>query len=113
MLPISPVTDEMLMTRPRATLEHVHERRLGHVEAARQVHAQHLVPVVDGHLPDRPVDGDAGIVDQDVQATVLVDHLVHDTLAVVKVAHVALMQRQLPSVGLDGLAQLVGPSAVR
>src|SRR6185295_3645767 len=59
------------------------------------------------------VDGDARVVDEDVQAAVLVDHLLNDTLAIVPFAHVALVQRQRPSVGLDRLAQLVGPLAVR
>ena len=43
----------------------------------------------------------------------LLDHLFDDALAVLVVADVALMQRQRASVGLDGLAQLVGPLAVR
>jgi hypothetical protein len=70
------------------------------------------VPIFHRHLPDGFVDGDARVVDQDVQAAVLVDHIVNDALAVLPVAHVALMQRQRASVGLDRLAQLVSPPAV-
>ena len=91
-----------------AAVEHVHDRGFAHVEGAGEVDAQHFVPVVDAHLPDGTVDGDAGVVDEDVQAAVLVDDLLDDALAVVGVADVALVQGQGAAVGLDRLAQFVG-----
>ena len=100
------------MMRPRAAVEHVHDRGLAHVERPRQVDAQDLVPVVDAHLPDGAVDGDAGVVDEDVEAAVLVDDFLDDALAVVGVADVALVQRQRAAVGLDRLAQFVGACLV-
>ena len=51
------------------------QRRLGHEEGAGEVDGQDLVPVLVGHLEDRLVDRDAGVVDEDVEAAVLVDHL--------------------------------------
>ena len=66
------------------------------------------MPIVDAHFPDGPVDGDARVVDEDVQAAVLLDDFVNDALAVLGVADVALMQRQRAAVGLDRVAQLVG-----
>jgi hypothetical protein len=54
MLPISPVIDDV-DDAPRAALDHVLERRLGHVEGARQIDAQDVVPVIDRHAQDRPV----------------------------------------------------------
>ena len=43
----------------------------------------------------------------------LLDHVTDDALAVVRVADVALMQRQRASVGLDRLAELVGARTIR
>ena len=74
-------------------------RGFAHVERAREVDAQDFVPVVDAHLPDGPVDGDAGVVDEDVQAAVLLDDFLNDALAVLGVADVALMQGQRAAVG--------------
>jgi hypothetical protein len=47
-------------------------------------------------FPDRLVDGDARVVDEDVQPAVLLDHLLDDALAVLQRTDVALMQRQVP-----------------
>jgi hypothetical protein len=66
------------------------------------------VPVVDAHFPDGPVDGDAGVVDEDVEAAVLVDDFLDDALAVLGVADVALVQGQGAAVGLDGGLEFVG-----
>ena len=87
-------------------------RGLGHVEGAGEVDAEDFVPVVDAHFPDGPVDGDAGVVDEDVQAAVLVDDFFDDALAVVGVADVALVQGQRAAVGLDRFAQFVGACLV-
>jgi hypothetical protein len=47
--------------------------RPGHQERAAQVHADDQVPVVVGHLEQQVVAGDAGVVDQDVDAAELLD----------------------------------------
>ena len=101
------------MIRPEPRDEHVRDRRLGHVEGARQVHLQHLVPVGRGHLRDRLVDRDARVVDEDVEPAVLLDHLLDYALAVLRVADVALVQRKRASLGLDRLAQFVGARLIR
>ena len=41
-----------------------------------------VVPLFRGHLADGLVHGDAGVVDQDVQLPVLVEHLADDADAV-------------------------------
>ena len=68
---------------PAAALEHVPQRGLGQVEGPGQVDVDHPAPVVVGHLEHGPVDGDAGVVDQDVQPAVLLDHLGDGAAAVV------------------------------
>src|SRR3546814_18622933 len=50
---------------PPFTLAHPRKHRLGHVEAAAEVGAHHLVPHLVGHLRHRAVTRDPGIVDDD------------------------------------------------
>src|SRR3712207_2191762 len=76
---------------PGAALQHVPERGLGQVEGARQVDVDDPAPVVVGHLQHGAVGGDAGVVDQDVEATVLLDDLGDGAPAVVGVGDVALV----------------------
>ena len=96
---------------PGASRDHVLDRRLGHVEGAREVHLQHLVPVGRRHLRNGLVDRDARVVDEDVEPAVLLDHLLDDALAVLRVADVALMQRQrrLPRPRPPGAARRRAP----
>src|SRR5262249_48657611 len=82
---------------PAASLEHVVEHRLHHVEAAREVHSEHGVPVIDRHLPDGLVDVDAGVVDQEVDPTLLVQHLFDDAAAGFGRRDIALMDRHRPA----------------
>src|SRR5215469_7271549 len=56
-------------------LDHVLDRRLGHEEGTGQVDRDDLLPVVVAHLGHGPVDGDPGVVDQDVDPAVLADDL--------------------------------------
>src|SRR3546814_20166153 len=49
-----------------AALDHAAEGRLRHVEAATEVDAHDIVPIVIAHARERAVAGDAGIVDDDV-----------------------------------------------
>src|SRR5918998_6497357 len=60
---------------PAAAFQHVLERGLRQVEGAGQVDVDDPSPVVVGHLQHGAVDGDAGVVDQDVEPAVLLDHL--------------------------------------
>jgi hypothetical protein len=53
----------------------------------------HALPVLVGHLGGRPVDGDPGVIHQDVEAPVLIYDVMHDAPAVVSQADVAFVQR--------------------
>ena len=81
------------MIRPGAPLDHVRQHRLAHEERAGQVDRQHLVPVLVGHLQHGLVDRDPGVVDEDVEAPVLLDDLVDGAPAVLRRADVALVER--------------------
>jgi hypothetical protein len=61
------------------------------VERAREVDVEDLLPILVLHLEHRPVRRDARVVDQDVQATVLLDDLGDRPAAVVGRADVALV----------------------
>src|SRR6185369_827450 len=52
-----------------APVTHAGKGGLGHVEATAQVDPHHLVPVVEAHLGEHAVAGDARIVDDDVNGT--------------------------------------------
>src|SRR3546814_14143808 len=49
-----------------AALDHAGKAGLGHVEAAAEVDAHHVVPVVIAHPREGAAAGDAGVVDHDV-----------------------------------------------
>jgi len=66
-------------------------RGLGHKEGAGQVDRDDLLPVLVGHLGHGPVDGDTGVVDEDVDPAVLLFHLAQHPAAVIGVADVALV----------------------
>src|SRR5215475_5265261 len=85
-----------------AAPDHVVYGGLRHEERARQVDRDHLAPVIVGHLGDGPVDRDSGVVQQDVQAAVLLDDLVQHPAAVRCLADVSLVQRYPPSGVLGG-----------
>ncbi len=84
--------------------------RLGQVERPGQVDVDDLAPVLVAHLEHRPVGGDAGVVDQDVEPAVLLDHLGDAATAVLGRADVAPVHRQAPvgeGVG-EGPGELLG-----
>src|SRR5204863_9199057 len=92
----------------RAAGQHVVEHALGHVEGAGQVHPQDGVPIVDGHLPDGLVHGDAGVVDQVVDPSVPGEHVLDDALAVLGDPDVALMGGDGQALRLELGRQLLG-----
>src|SRR4029453_16897402 len=75
------------------------------------VGADDPVPVLGRHLAHGAVDGDAGVVDQDVELAVLVQHLADDPLAVGGHADVALVDGG-PLVGGGELLGRVGAVGV-
>ena len=80
---------------PRAALDHVLEYRLGHLERAREIDVEHLAPVVDAHLPNRFVDGDAGVVHQVIDAAKLIHDFFGDAVAIFSPIDAPLMNRNL------------------
>src|SRR5664280_807911 len=79
-----------------AAFDHVLQRRLGHVEGAGQVHRKNGVPFFYGHLHGHLVHGDTGVVDQDVDAAVLVEDLLDHPAAVFRFGDVALVDGDAP-----------------
>src|SRR4029453_18021418 len=75
-------------------------------ERPGQVDVDDPVPVLHAHLADRAVDGDAGVVDQDVQAAVLLEHLLDDPLTVGRDPDVALMDGRSLVVGGELLGRV-------
>ena len=75
MLPVSPAIDDRVDYSAGTSFEHVLQRGLRHLEGAGQVDCDDLAPVLSGHDKRQLVDGDSGVVDQDVQPAVLGDHL--------------------------------------
>ena len=58
---------------PAAARDHRLERLLGHEEAALQVHGDDVVEVALGHHQHQLVAGEAGGVDEDVEAALALD----------------------------------------
>src|SRR3546814_19484201 len=71
---------------PPFTLAHPRKHRLGHVEAAAEVGAQHLVPHLVGHLRHTPVPRAPRIVDHDIDHTPALAVLCAPLLSLVKTA---------------------------
>ena len=67
-LPVTPTTEVMLMMRPIAAAHHRMRQLAGQPEHRGQVDLQHRVPVGVRHAHEQAVLGDAGIVDEDVDA---------------------------------------------
>lgn len=63
----------------------------GAVEGARQVRVDDLVPRLDARVQDAGVGRPARVGDEDVDAAKVLDHLAHQLLHVLVVAHVALV----------------------
>src|SRR6185312_417432 len=63
-----------------------------------------LVPVLVGHLGHRLIDRDAGVVDQNVQAAMAIDHLLNGSSAILTATDVALMDTDLGAI--SGCRQL-------
>jgi hypothetical protein len=82
-------------------LEHVLEGGLGHEERAGEVDGEDLVPVLVFELEGELVGGDAGVVDEDVEAAVAVDDLLDGLSAIVGGGDVALVDRAGGALGLE------------
>ena len=70
-------------------------------EVALEVHGEHVVPLLFGHLPDELVDGDPGTQDQAVEAAEGVDGRVDDGLAAGHLRDVGDARRRGPARARD------------
>jgi hypothetical protein len=70
-------------------------------EVALEVDADHAVPLVLGHVHEHPVAGDAGVVDEDVEAAELVDRLPDHRLRLAEVGDVRAVRDGLTALRLD------------
>src|SRR6202163_1576566 len=86
---------------PGTALDHVLDHALDHAERAEQVDVEHVAPVVVRHLAHRLVDGDAGVVDQEVDAPEALEHFGDDALAVFRLVDAALMHRHLAALAFE------------
>ena len=94
------------MILPPALLGHVRQHRVDRVEGAVEVDLDHLVPVFDGELPQRAVDVDPGVVDQDVNPVVFLHRPIYELLGLLRVGNVSLNRDGLPAV----LRDLISPT---
>src|SRR5439155_9744612 len=93
----------------RAPHQHVLQRRLGYEEGAGQVDGDDADPVLVTHLGHGLVDGDPGVVDQDVQAAVLLDDFAHHAPAVFRHADVSVVDGDRARVlGVHVFRELLG-----
>ena len=74
---------------PVFPLQHLAPRRLREQERACEIDVDHLLPLVERHLLRPRAPRDAGIVDEDIEATVARHRLVDDGLHVCRVGDVS------------------------
>ena len=91
-----------------ALLHHERHCVVAHVERALQVHVNHRVPLVLGHLPEQLVAEDARVVHQDVELAKRVDSGANDALCRTVVGDRFVVRDGLTAVLLDRRDNLVG-----
>lgn len=103
------MTEALLTIEPRRRGQHVPQRRAGAAEGAVQGDVEDGAPLRVGHLGQRGVAAEAGVVDDDVEVAVLGDRGVEEVLHLRLVGDVARDRqgRLAGDVGqlLGGLAQ--------
>ena len=82
-------TDDMQTMLPLFCVSHLRNDRLRHVERAAQVHVDDSIEVARFNVHRLQRLGDAGVVDQSVDAAVLLDDCLRRCNACVLVGHVA------------------------
>ena len=82
------------------------------LEVAREVDAQHVVPLVGGHVRDHAVAQDAGVVDQHVEVAELGERLGYESRRAVLAGDVAGVRHRLAPEPADLLDCLVGGGSV-
>ena len=72
-LPYEPIGRGGLQDHAAAALPHVTRGGLGHVEESGQVHRESAVPFIGSDVEELVADGDAGVIDEDVDPAHEVD----------------------------------------
>jgi hypothetical protein len=95
-------------SKPPSTAIVAHQRRrgLGAQERPGQVDRQHARPVFVSHVEDRLEDGDAGIVDQRIEAAESLDEVVESKLHARGVRYVAFNCHRDVRLGQGGAVRL-------
>src|SRR5215212_5391744 len=91
-----------------ALVRHVRQHRVDGVEGAVEVYLYDLVPVVDGELPERAVDVDPSVVDQDVYPVEPLQCLIYELLGLLRVRDVSLNRDSFSTALRDLVDQLLG-----
>jgi hypothetical protein len=97
--------DEMLMIRPEPRLRMPLITGCGHGEHGIQVGGHHRPPLVEVHLVEHAVAGDAGVVDQNFDRAEFALHLGNAGSAGVRIGDVPLVNVNA-GLGLEGLGLL-------
>src|SRR5262245_8565595 len=72
------------------------------VEGALQMHADDGIELLLAEIEDHPVAQDAGVVDQNVEPTKLLDRGAHDGLGCAEVGHAVVVRDRLTTSTTDG-----------
>src|SRR5215208_2571871 len=91
-----------------ALVRHVRQYRVDRVEGAVEVYLYDFVPVVDGELPERAVDVDPSVVDQDVYPVEPLQGLIYELLGLLRVRDVSLNSDSFSSALRDLVDHLLG-----
>src|SRR5690606_1374898 len=88
--------------RPFSPLDHRRHHLAGAEEGAGQVDVDHALPFLHGHLEERRLGHDAGVVHEGIDPPEMLHHRPHHPGDLVGVADVGLERRRLPPQAQDG-----------
>src|SRR5215213_3310350 len=91
-----------------ALVRHVRQYCMDRVEGAVEVYLYDFVPVIDGELPERAVDVDPSVVDQDVYPVEPLQCLIYELLGLLRVRDVSLNRDSFSTALRDLVDQLLG-----
>src|SRR5215207_8599652 len=91
-----------------ALVRHVRQYCMDRVEGAVEVYLYDFVPVIDGELPERAVDVDPSVVDQDVYPVEPLQCLIYELLGLLRVRDVSLNLDSFSTALGDLVDQLLG-----
>ncbi len=74
------------------------------------MHAHHVLEILDGHFQERAIAQDAGVVDQDVERTKVVDSALHHAPSGFGIGDIAEVRHRFPSGRANLFCHLLGGS---